>query len=311
MPLLNPACRYFDEVARAGSIQEAARRLNIAASAVNRQILGLEAELGVQLFERLPRGMRLTAAGENLVVAVRRWQADLVRTQGEIEALKGLSRGQVTLATIECFGETLWPAALARFRERHPGISVRVMMAGTAECSAALMAGTADVALAFNLPQRPEFERRMVMEWPIGLVVPPGHELADRRPTLGECLSYPLVLPDASLAIGAFFEGLLARIGERAKPQFSSNTIAGVKAMVASGHGVSFLTELDILNERSSGKLVFQQLADRAIPPDRLTLATLRNRSLNAASASLAAAIVEAFDAATGIRIADGRRQGT
>lgn len=297
MPLFTAASRYFDEVARAGSIQEASRRLNVAASAINRQILALEAELGVQLFERLARGMRLTTAGETLIVEVRRWRGDLARAKVQMEALKGLSRGQVTLATIECFGETLWPSALTRFRSRHPGMSVRLLMAGTEECAAALVAGTADVALAFNLPRRAEFERRMVMEWPIGLIVPPGHELAGRRPTFAECLNYPLVLPDSSLAIGAFLTGLLARVGERSTPQFMSNSIAGVKAMVTAGHGVSFLSELDILNEQLSGKLVFQPLADRAIPPDILTLATLRNRSLNAASAGLAAAIVEAFDA--------------
>src|SRR5271163_925606 len=56
--------RYFDAVRSAGSIREAARRLNVASSAVNRQILGLEAEVGVKLFERLSAGLRLTAAGE-------------------------------------------------------------------------------------------------------------------------------------------------------------------------------------------------------------------------------------------------------
>lgn len=55
---------YIDEIARCGSIRKAAARLNVASSAVNRQILALEDELGVPLFERLPRGLRLTAAGE-------------------------------------------------------------------------------------------------------------------------------------------------------------------------------------------------------------------------------------------------------
>jgi hypothetical protein len=64
MPLLSQAARLVDEVARNGSIRRAAARVNASPSAVNRQILNLEAELGVALFERLPNGMRLTAAGD-------------------------------------------------------------------------------------------------------------------------------------------------------------------------------------------------------------------------------------------------------
>ena len=60
----SPAIHYFDMVRRCQSIREAARRLNVASSAVNRQILKLEGEIGSPLFERLPAGLRLTAAGE-------------------------------------------------------------------------------------------------------------------------------------------------------------------------------------------------------------------------------------------------------
>src|SRR5476649_2004153 len=69
--------RYVDAVARAGSIRRAAERLHLASSAVNRRILDLEEELGAPIFERLPRGVRLTAAGELFVAYVRRRLADL------------------------------------------------------------------------------------------------------------------------------------------------------------------------------------------------------------------------------------------
>ena len=59
-----PAIAYFDKVRRCGSFREAARSLNVASSAVNRQILKLEEELGASLFERLPSGLRLTPAGQ-------------------------------------------------------------------------------------------------------------------------------------------------------------------------------------------------------------------------------------------------------
>ena len=70
---------YFDEVARAGYFRKAAERLHVAPSAVNRRIQDLEAELGLPLFERLPRGMRLTAAGELFMHYVRSREAELLR----------------------------------------------------------------------------------------------------------------------------------------------------------------------------------------------------------------------------------------
>ena len=65
---------YFLELARSGSLRKAAEQLHVSASAINRQILQAEEELGMRLFERLPDGMRLTSAGELLLDDLRRWQ---------------------------------------------------------------------------------------------------------------------------------------------------------------------------------------------------------------------------------------------
>ncbi|MDP2021345.1 MAG: LysR family transcriptional regulator, partial [Hydrogenophaga sp.] len=79
-PLHPKALRSVAAVAQLGSVQAAAREVSISASAIDRQILILEEDLGVPLFERLPRGMRLTAAGELLLALSQRWKADLNRT---------------------------------------------------------------------------------------------------------------------------------------------------------------------------------------------------------------------------------------
>jgi DNA-binding transcriptional LysR family regulator len=73
------ALQYVDHVARCGSIQRAARELNVAASAIDRQVLMIEAELSVQLFERSSKGMRPTAAGDAVAQLTRRWRNDMRR----------------------------------------------------------------------------------------------------------------------------------------------------------------------------------------------------------------------------------------
>ena len=90
--------RYVDEVARAGSIRKAAEQLHVTASAVNRRVMDLEDELGAPLFERRPRGVRLTAAGELFVRYIREQSGDVERMKSQIEDLKGLRRGTVRIA---------------------------------------------------------------------------------------------------------------------------------------------------------------------------------------------------------------------
>ena len=101
--------RYLDVVARVGSIRKAATVLNVASSAINRQIIALEEELGEPLFERMPRRLRLTATGEVLIEHVRATLKAHTHTLERIEAMRGLHRGTITLAT--SFGLAAGPMA--------------------------------------------------------------------------------------------------------------------------------------------------------------------------------------------------------
>ncbi|UZD71612.1 LysR family transcriptional regulator [Brucella sp. JSBI001] len=97
------ALRYFLEVARTGSITEASAQLNVSGSAISRQISRLEAELAVELFERRPRGMVLSPAGELLVKHVRRIALDTERALADVREMRGPQRGLVRVATYEGF----------------------------------------------------------------------------------------------------------------------------------------------------------------------------------------------------------------
>ena len=121
--------RYVDEVARSGSIRKAADQLNVTASAVNRRIMDLEEELGALLFERRPRGVRLTAAGEVLVHYLREQDGEVERMKSQIEDLKGLRRGTVRIACSQALALEFLPRAIAEFRGRHPQVAFAVKVA--------------------------------------------------------------------------------------------------------------------------------------------------------------------------------------
>ena len=89
---------YIDAVTKAGSIRKAAETLAITSTALNRRILAMEEELGVPIFERLPRGVRLTTAGEILIHHIREQLTDMERVKSQIADLTGERRGHVSIA---------------------------------------------------------------------------------------------------------------------------------------------------------------------------------------------------------------------
>jgi molybdenum-dependent DNA-binding transcriptional regulator ModE len=109
---------YVDDIARSGSIRKAAERLNLTASALNRRIMDIEEELGTLLFERRPRGVRLTSAGELFLDLARRQLSDTERMLSQIEELKGMRRGVVRIAGSQALAHSFLPASLAQFRKQ-------------------------------------------------------------------------------------------------------------------------------------------------------------------------------------------------
>src|SRR3954466_7592806 len=120
--------RVLREVAVQGSFSAAAESLSFTQSAVSQQIAALEREAGTILVQRGARGVRLTEAGEALV---RHTEAILARpddARAELEAIAGLRGGRLRMAAFESAGATLMPLAIAKFRERHPGIELTMVM---------------------------------------------------------------------------------------------------------------------------------------------------------------------------------------
>src|ERR1700710_381985 len=156
--------RYVDEVARTGSIRKAADQLNVTASAVNRRIMDLEDELGTPLFERRPRGVRLTAAGEVFVSYLRQQDGDVERMKSHIEDLKGMRRGTVRIACSQALALDFLPREIGEFRKRHPLVSFDVKVLDHEQGMTALAAYEVDLALVFRPPFLASFQPLMSLE---------------------------------------------------------------------------------------------------------------------------------------------------
>ncbi len=249
--------RYLDEVARCGSIRKAAERLNVAASAVNRQILSLEAELDTPLFERMPGGLRLTATGEVLVAHVRDTLREHQRALGRMAALKGLQRGEAVIATMGGLAATLLAEALVEFRVTHPRVKLTVRVLPKDAIVAALLAGEADLGLAFNLPAHPRLFRAMAVEHPIGAVMSPDHPLAGRLSVrFADLLPYPLLLMEPGMSLRAAVD-LLVPPNVDLIPALETNSLDLLRRMARTCPCVTFMCDFEVTEEIRLGRLAF------------------------------------------------------
>ncbi|MEV0127093.1 LysR family transcriptional regulator [Dactylosporangium sp. NPDC050688] len=167
----------FREVARHGSITAAATALRYTQSAVSRQIAALELEVGARLFDRLPRGVALTAEGACLLTHATAILDRLALARREVTAVHAGTSGRLRVGAFATADATLVPRALARFRAGHPDVRLSLIEGVTGTLLSALLAGDADVVLVTACAD-PRFAVHHVLSEPVLLAVPRTHPLA-------------------------------------------------------------------------------------------------------------------------------------
>ncbi|MEP6970110.1 MAG: LysR family transcriptional regulator [Betaproteobacteria bacterium] len=280
-PLHPRALRYVAAVAQLGSVQAAAREVSISASAIDRQILNLEEHLGVPLFERLSRGMRLTAAGELLLALSQRWKADLNRTLSDIKQLEGVSQGQLRLAAMDSHANGFLPEFLRVATREHPGIVIDIEIVSPDDAVTHLLNGDVDIAVTFNLKPQRELNLMWSAELPLGCAVAAGHPLASYAElTFKDVAVWPLAAQSRALAIRRYLEKRHSWLLQEARPPLVTNSLQLVKSLVRSGSHVALTSELDVGPELLDGSVCFVPLRDRNAQAQTVSVVTSANRPL-------------------------------
>ena len=176
--------RYFQAVAREEHFGRAARAIRIAQPALTRQIRDLETELGVLLFERLPRGVRLSDAGR---IFLEETNSVLDQVQRSVAKVKGYAHGHYGTLRIG-FSETasrhpVIPAKLLKFRLNEPNIELNLLPMGSQTQVDALRSGALDVGIVYDLHRDDDddfFTHQKVGDSDIVLALYKGHPLAGR-----------------------------------------------------------------------------------------------------------------------------------
>jgi len=235
--------RTFVAIADSSGFARAASRLNLTQSAASRQIHALESELGVRLFDRLGRSIKLTSEGEDLLGRSRRLLSDVESLGERARALKSGQTGVLRVGAAPQILENLLADFLQRYRKRHPGVEIHLIEDQGARLPARLEAGDMHIAILPDSDDR--FFRRPLYPMLMVAVVPRDHQLARRAALdVADLVDEPLLRLGPGFASHAWFD-TACRI-ERIRPRvlLESITPHSLIALARTGFGIALINSV-------------------------------------------------------------------
>ena len=281
--------RYIDAVTKAGSIRKAAEQLSITSTALNRRILSMEEELGVPIFERQPRGVRLSTAGEILIHHIRNQLSDMERVKSQIADLSGVRRGHVAIACSQALIPYFLPDQIARYRTKHPAVTFGVFLRDRDAAEQALLDHTADIALVFEPLRLAEFQTLLIVPQPVYAVMAADHPLAEHETLrLRDCLRYPVAIPSTRYGVRHLLDKALMRSSLMLEPAIESDSFEFLRNYVLAEKLITFQIPIGLGAAKADQQMKFHPIDSRDIPMGWLYLGQLRGRTLPVAAALFA-----------------------
>ena len=278
--------QYLDAVAKAGSIRKAAETLAITSTALNRRILDMEEDLGAQIFERLPRGVRLSTAGEIYIQHVRAQINDMERVKSQIADLSGERRGHISIACSQALLPYFLPEQISTYRHAHPAVTFNTLLRDRAAAEQALTDLSADLALVFEPVRMMEFQILLTIRQPMHAVMRHDHPLAGRKILrLRECLEYPVALPTKKFGVRHLLEIAARAASHTLNPVMKSDSFEFLRHYALVENLLTFQIEIGIPSEFRDSGLISRPLNFRDVPPGLLYFGQLSGRNLSVAAA--------------------------
>ena len=298
---------YIDTVARSGSIRRAAQTLAITSTALNRRILAMEEELGVPIFERLPRGVRLSTAGELLIQHIRSQMADMERVKSQIADLSGARRGHVSIVCGQALLPQFIASQIALYRKEHPAVTFSVRVSDRISAVDELTSFDADLAVVFESVRTPEFQPLARVVQPLKAIMATTHPLAEKE-VLGwsDLLSTPVVLPTPANGIRYLLDESQLRKGDELMKIIESDNFDFIRSYLLHEHCITFQLPIGLPSDLQQSDYVARDIDPRAVPSGNLYVGQLKGRVLPVAAALFSNAIVKALN----LQYADEAEEG-
>jgi LysR family hydrogen peroxide-inducible transcriptional activator len=236
---------YAVTIADERSFSKAAEKLHLAQPSLSQQIAKLEKELDVILFERSTSSLRLTDAGERFYASAVAILDSVEQLKKEMQDIAELEKGWLTVGSLPITGAHLLPLVLPEFKQKYPGVQVRLIEEPTLVLEQLTARGKAEMSL-LSLPiQDANLAWEPILEEEIYLAVPPEHPLSQRAEVdIGELKEESFIM----LKKGQGFRNLAtkwcAEAGFVPHVVFESSNIETVQSLVAAGMGIAFVPQM-------------------------------------------------------------------
>jgi DNA-binding transcriptional LysR family regulator len=280
--------RYLDEVVLCGGYGRAAERLHVSQPALSKAIRLLEEELDVQLLDRGRRGVGLTvtAAGEVVVRHARQLLQGRAQMLRELDALRGLEEGELSFGLPPLGSAEIFAPLIARYRERYPGIELRLRERGGEALAQAVQSGEIELAATILPVLHEDLDISPVRDDPMVVALPRSHPLSARtRLVLADLAETPLVLFEDSYVLNrVIHEACLAAGFTPREVAFIGQPAFGL-ALVAADAGAMLLPAVVAAQHATDG-VVMVPLDDDALRW-RLVLVWRRGTTLSYAARAL------------------------
>ena len=252
--------RYFEAVVRHRHFTRAADELHVAQSALSHQVQRLEHELGIELLRRTTRSVQATEAGELVALRARAVLAETQALRGEIDELRGLVRGHVTVGAMLFGGQLDIPWILSRFTSTFPDVEIG-LREGTAQRMVEMLGdGSLDVAFALEVRAPAGLERLALSSEELALAMSLDHALAREGPVSVQALAgQRLIAFQHGSSTRQLIDAALASAGVEPQIALEANDFALVRALVAQGIGMAILPRSFL--ERPGPPIAFRPLA--------------------------------------------------
>ncbi|MBR8332381.1 LysR family transcriptional regulator [Burkholderia ambifaria] len=276
---------YFYEAVRCGTIRAAADWLDVAPSAVSRQIGLLEKELDATLVERHARGVTPTDAGRCVIEYFREQLAHRDDLISRLQELRGLKTGQVSLVLGEGFVSDLLAGPMQQFCRQFPGIRVNLDVGSTNDVIRKISNDEGEIGLVYNPPAEPKLVSRASKRQPMMAIVGPDFPRRSHKVlTVQQLATYPLAATHPSYGTRQMMEAVEYAERVRLAPIITTNSFAILKEFVKSGLGISVMPAFAVTAELQNKELFAIEIAHPILENAEAHMVTRVGRKLSVAA---------------------------
>jgi DNA-binding transcriptional LysR family regulator len=252
----------FHAVAQTGSMTVGAERLDISQPAVSKQVQELESALGVHLFDRIGRRVRLSQPGEILADYARRLFALAQEAEAAMADVRTVGRGRLVVGASQTIGTYLLPGVVAAFWRRHPRVELLVEIENTEQVHRRLLGLELDVGLTEGFVEEGELAAEVFHRDELVVIAAPGHRLAgNSRVPVSALQAEPFILREPGSGTRAVEERALARLKLPVRTAMVLGSTEAIKRVVIEGVGLAIVSRLAVHAECAAGTLVVLPVA--------------------------------------------------